>query len=69
MSDIETIIERRKQLDYNLRIALATMQRKDTIYSLRQEILNNQKECPHVSDKYNWVVSNGTCPYCGMELG
>lgn len=67
--NIDDIIETRMTLDRELQIALSTMERKDTIYELKQKIINNQKHCPHASAKYNWEIANGTCPYCGFHLG
>ena len=66
--NIDNIIETRERLDRELRIALATMERKDNILKIRQAIINNQKRCPHVSDKYNWTIAYNTCPYCGFEF-
>lgn len=66
--NIDEIIQKHEQLNKKLIIALSTMERKDDIYKIKQEIINNQKMCPHVSNKYNWVIVNGDCPYCGMHL-
>lgn len=66
--NIDDIIVRREQLDYQLRVALTTMERKNTIAEIRKEIIENQKSCPHFSTKYNWTVVDGVCPYCGQKL-
>ena len=66
--NIDDIITRREQLDYDLRIALATMERKDTIRDIKLQILRNQQACPHHSPQYNWEVVNDTCPYCGKHF-
>ena len=66
--NIEEIITKREQLNYQLRVALTTMERKDTIAEIRREIIENQKNCPHFSAEYNWAVVDGVCPYCGQKL-
>lgn len=65
---IDDIIQTRKQLESDLLLALSTMERKDDIIKLRQAIIDNQKQCPHFSNVYNWAVINETCPYCGLHL-
>ena len=66
--NIDDIITRREQLDYDLRIALATMERKDTIRDIRLQIMKNQQVCPHHSAQYNWTIVDDTCPYCGKHF-
>ena len=66
--NIDEIIKQRTQLNHDLQIALATMERKDTIGKIRSAMLENQNKCPHISDKYNWVMQDGVCPYCGKQL-
>lgn len=65
---IEDIITRRKALEKELKLAVATMERKDKIYELRVAMLENQKRCPHTSDKFNWELDGHNCPYCGFAL-
>lgn len=65
---IEEIMARRKQLDTELNHALSTMERKSTIMEIRQQIIDNQKQCPHFSEKYNLGYQNGACPYCGFQI-
>ena len=67
--NIDNIINKRMQLNKELQFALATMERKDTIYEIKKQIMDNQTQCPHISDKYNWIAENGICPYCGKQLG
>lgn len=64
--NIDEIIQTHEQLDKKLRIALATMERKDIIANIRHEMIANQKRCPHFSEKYNWTIAAGICPYCGF---
>lgn len=66
--NMNEIIQKREELDNQLNIALSTMEKKDTIQKIRLEILKNQRQCPHYSTEYNWVVVDGVCPYCGFKL-
>ena len=68
MTDIDLIINKRNELNEKLRNALSTMERKDDIAKIRLEILKNQRDCPHISSKYNWAIINDKCPYCGLTL-
>jgi len=65
---IDDIIQTREQLNHELRMALSTMERKDTIEKIKLAIIDNQKHCPHTSTKYNWEITNDTCPYCGFHF-
>ena len=65
---IDEIIANHEKLDKELRIALSTMERSDAISEIRHRIIENQKQCPHFSDKYNWTIAYGKCPYCGFVL-
>lgn len=64
--NMDDIIQTHEELDRQLRVALATMERKDTIANIRHQIIVNQNRCPHFSEKYNWTVAAGRCPYCGF---
>lgn len=64
--NIDDIIHTRNELNKELRLALSTMERKDTIERIRTQIIDNQKHCPHTSSKYNWAIVDDTCPYCGF---
>lgn len=66
--NIDEIIKTRKMLDFELTKALTTMERKDTIYEIRMRILENQRACPHFSEKYNFTEEDGKCPYCGKNM-
>jgi len=65
---IDDIINTRNRLNKELRMALSTMEKKDTIQKIKLEIMNNQKRCPHFSANYNWAIVDDTCPYCGMHF-
>ena len=67
--NIDDIIERHESLERQLKFALSSFEKKEAVKQLRQEIINNQKQCPHLSDKYNWTVASNRCPYCGAQLG
>lgn len=67
--NIEDIIKCHEQLNNQLKNALITMERKDDIKEIRSAIIENQKKCPHYSNKYNWAIIDEKCPYCGMKLG
>ena len=66
--NIDQIIYDKKVLDETLRAALSTMEKKDTVYKTRLQLLELQSKCPHVSTKYNWEPVNNICPYCGKKL-
>ena len=66
--NIDEIISRRTELEKQLRFALSTMEKKDAIYNIKEKLIEVQRQCPHFSDKYNWVAQNGTCPYCGFHF-
>ena len=65
---IDEIIHRHEELEHELKSSLAKMERSDRILEIRKQILENQKQCPHFSNKYNWTVAYGKCPYCGFIL-
>ena len=65
---VDDIIQTRERLNRELRMALSTMERKDTIEKIKLAIIDNQKHCPLVSAKYNWEITNDTCPYCGFHF-
>lgn len=65
--NIDDIIATKEILDQELKLALSTMEKKDTIYKIREKIKLNQENCPHFSDKYNFVWTDDTCPYCGKK--
>ena len=61
---IKEIIDKTDILCYNIKVAAATMERKDELFELRQQLKEIQNSCPHVNQEYNWAVVNDTCPYC-----
>ena len=67
--NIDEIISRRAELDIKLKKALSTMELKNTVSEIKDEMAENQMRCPHVSTRYNWSVIDGVCPYCGKKVG
>lgn len=63
--NIDIIIQRQQKLKEQLKIAASTMEYSDQIIKIRQQLIDNQKHCPHFSNKYNWTIVNNICPYCG----
>ena len=61
---IKEIIDKTDILCYNIKVAAATMDRKDELFELRQQLKEIQSNCPHVSQEYNWAIVNDMCPYC-----
>ena len=68
MTNIQDIIAERKKLEQQLQFALATLNRKDSVFKIREQIKNNQERCPHFSTEYNLEIVNNICPYCGKDL-
>ena len=44
------------------------MEKSDKIKIIRNLIKENQNECPHFSAQFNWVMTDGICPYCGKKI-
>lgn len=64
--NIDEIIQNKERLELELRKALSSMEKKDTIFKIREQIRKNQDNCPHYSSKYNWTHVD-RCPYCGKK--
>jgi hypothetical protein len=64
---IDDIIAEKERLDKELKVALATMEKKDTINEIKAKIKINQSKCPHFDAKYNFTWVDDTCPYCGKK--
>ena len=63
--DIEAIIHRKNELNKKLQLALSTMEKKDNIKHIYQEIKENQNNCPH--DINFSLNKESICPYCGKH--
>lgn len=53
--NIEQIVRNREILDKELRRALSSMEKKDTIFEIRKKIKDNQDACPHFNAVLNFV--------------
>ena len=51
-----------------MKFALSTMEKKETIFEIKQDIAKNQALCPHFSYEYDWKPINGECPFCGKKM-
>lgn len=66
--NINDIIKRKAQLENELRLALSTMEKKDTIQQIKEQIKLNQQNCPHDTQYYS-AETEGECAYCGKKRG
>ena len=66
--NIDEIINKHRTLTQQLNLALSTMEKKDTVPKLREQLKDLQMHCPHFSNKYNWEPKDEKCPYCGGVL-
>jgi len=62
------IIAKHSHLSHQLAVALSTMERKDRIRELREQLIDLQNQCPHFSNEYGWAIIDDECPYCGKKL-
>lgn len=67
--NMDEIIQTHESLEQQLKIAVSTMEKKDTIRDIRARMIENQNRCPHFNFNYNWAVVDEKCPYCGKKLG
>ena len=65
---VEEVIKKNEELQKKMRFALATMEKKDNIFEIKNQIIQNQNKCPHFDLDYSWPVIEGKCPYCGRNL-
>lgn len=65
---IEEIMARRSKIETDLRIALSTMEKKETIHKLRQNLVELQNKCPHFSLEHSYAIIDEKCPYCGAKI-
>ncbi len=55
-------------LNNELRRALSTMEKKDTITIIKQQIKELQELCPHKINDYYDFSNADECPYCGKKF-
>lgn len=65
---VEEIIKRNEELQKKMRFALSTMEKKNSLFEIKKQIIQNQDSCPHFDLEYSWPVIDGRCPYCGRNL-
>lgn len=66
--DIKEIQSQYTKLNQDLRTAVSTMERKNTIKIIRQQIKELQELCPHkLNEEYDFT-SEKCCPYCGKHF-
>ena len=66
--DINEIKTKYQNLNLDLRRALSTMEKKDSVILIKQQIEELQQLCPHkINDTYDFSHSDH-CPYCGKKF-
>jgi len=65
---LEAIGLKYQALEDRLKTALATMEKTDAIYHIREEIVELQNTCPHQQEDGIFTLSNGRCRFCGKKV-
>lgn len=65
--DINEIQARYNNLNMDLKRALATMEKKDSVFLIKRQITELQTVCPHNNGNYDFSHSD-ECPYCGKRF-
>lgn len=65
--EVNSIRDKYNELSSELKHALSTMERKDRVFVIRDEIKDLQKLCPHNSGNYDFSTSD-ECPYCHAKF-
>ena len=65
--DINEIKARYTNLNRDLKQALATMEKKDSVFLIKQQINELQSVCPHNNGNYDFSHDE-ECPYCGRKF-
>ena len=60
--NVDDITQERQAIERELKHALSTMEKKETIFELKKRLEKVQNECPHIEFAKE-------CPYCGKKLG
>jgi hypothetical protein len=66
--DTDNIKTKYDKLNAELKQALSSMTLSDRIFTIRDEIKDLQKICPHSNGLYDFSHSD-ECPYCGKKFG
>lgn len=65
--DIDNIRVKYENLSFELKQALARMELTDKVITIREEIRDLQRLCPHNNGNYDFSNTN-ECPYCGKKF-
>lgn len=68
---IAEVISERERLETQLYKALGTLEKKDTVRQIYEQLKLIQNNCPHYDESgmYNYAVVDDThCPYCGKIM-
>ena len=65
--DIDNIKTKYENLSFELKQALARMELTDKVITIREEIRDLQRLCPHNNGNYDFSNTN-ECPYCGRKF-
>lgn len=65
--DIDEIKTSYEDLSEKLKDALSKMELTDKVITIRNEIKDLQKLCPHNNGKYDFAEAD-ECPYCGKKF-
>lgn len=65
--DINEIQAKYNNLNRDLRQALASMEKKDSVFVIKGQIKELQGLCPH-SDSIHDFSKENECPYCGKKF-
>jgi len=65
--DINEIKAKYNNLNMDLRRALGTMERKDSVFIIKEQIRELQSICPHC-DNFHDFSKESDCPYCGRKF-
>ena len=65
--DIDNIKVKYDNLSYELKQALARMELTDRVITIRDEIKDLQRVCPHNNGSFDFSQTD-ECPYCGRHF-
>ena len=65
--NIDSIKNKYKELNIELKRALSGMERSDKVFIIRDAIKDLQHICPHSNGSYDFSDTD-ECPYCGKRF-
>ena len=65
--DIDNIKVKYENLSYELKQALSKMELTDRVVTIRDEIKDLQRVCPHNNGSFDFSQTE-ECPYCGRHF-